>query len=138
MKKTIALTAVLALLVLTFGCTQYHAQGAGVGGALGGAAGAMLDDSNPWRGGVWGAVLGAIAGATITEISTQAAREAAQANRPVEYRTSNGRGRYQAYPVDYNARTNCHKVQEKVWEDGRLVKDQIKEVCEGEKTEQRY
>jgi hypothetical protein len=138
MKKIIAIIAVLALIVLTFGCTQYHAQGAGTGAALGGAAGAMLDHSNPWRGGVWGAVLGAIAGATITDISTRAAREAAMANRPVEYRTTDGRGRYEAYPVDYNARTNCHKVQEKVWEDGRLIKDQIKEVCEGEKTEQRY
>ena len=47
MIKTVAMTAILALFVLTIGCTQYHAQGAGTGAALGGAAGAMLDDSNP-------------------------------------------------------------------------------------------
>ena len=138
MKKMISLIAVLALLVVVAGCTQHHARGAGVGGAVGGVAGAMLDSSNPWRGGVWGAVLGAIAGASLTEVSMQGSREAAQANRPVEYRTSDGRGRYEAYPVDYNVQTKCHKVQERVWEDGRLVKDQVKEVCEGEKREQRY
>jgi len=138
MNKKITLIAILALLVLVSGCTQYHAQGAGVGGAVGGAAGALLDDSNRWRGGVWGAALGAIAGATLTDISMRASEQAAISNRPVEYRTSDGRGRYQAYPVDYNARTNCHKVQERVWEDGRIVKDTIREVCEGEKTEQRY
>lgn len=138
MKKLVSIIAVLTLLVVAFGCTQYHARGAGVGGALGGVAGALLDDSNPWRGGVWGAALGAIAGASLTEISMQASREAAQANKPVEYRTTDGRGRYHAYPVDYNAQTKCHKVQERVWEDGKLIKDQIKEVCEGEKTEPRY
>lgn len=138
MKKIIVLLAVLSLLVLTFGCTQYHARGAGIGGAIGGAAGALLDDSNRWRGGVWGAVLGAIAGASLTEISMQASKQAAETGKPVEYRTTDGRGVYQAYPLDYNAQTKCHKVQERVWEDGKLVKDQIKEVCEGEKTEQKY
>jgi hypothetical protein len=138
MYKTILILTVLALLVALAGCTQYHARGAGTGGAIGGIAGALLDDSNRWRGGVWGAALGAIAGATLTEISMQASREAAQSNRPVEYRTTDGRGRYQAYPVDYNQQTNCHKVQERVWEDGRLIKNQVKEVCEGNKTEPRY
>ena len=138
MKKILISVLFLALLLVAAGCSQYHARGAGTGAALGGIAGALLDHSNPWRGGVWGAALGAIAGATLTDISMQASREAAMSNRPVEYRTTDGRGRYQAYPLDYNPRTKCHKVQERVWEDGRLVKDQIREVCEGDKTEQRY
>lgn len=138
MKKIIVLLALVSLVVFAAGCTEYHARGAGVGGAVGGIAGALLDRSNPWRGGVWGATLGAIAGASLTEISMQASREAAMSNRPVEYRTTNGRGRYQAYPLDYDQQTKCHKVQERVWEDGRLMKDQIREVCEGSKTEQRY
>ena len=96
MKKIISLIAVMALLVLTLGCTQYHAKGAGVGGAVGGAAGAMLDKDNAWRGGVIGAVLGAIAGATLTDISMQASQDAIRENRPVEYRTSDGRGVYRA------------------------------------------
>lgn len=124
--------------MLIAGCTQYHAQGAGAGGVIGGIAGALLDRKNPWRGGVVGAVLGGIAGATLTDVSARASQEAAQQNRPVQYRTTDGRGVYEAYPLEYNAQTKCHKVQEKVWEDGKLVKDQIKEICEGEKTEQKY
>ncbi len=138
MKKIVSLILLLSLLSLTAACTQYHAQGAGAGGAIGGVAGALLDRRNPWRGGVIGAALGALAGATVTDVSMRASQEAAVSGRPVEYRTTDGRGVYRADPVDYNARTRCHKVNEKVWEDGRLVKDQIREVCESEKTEQRY
>jgi outer membrane lipoprotein SlyB len=138
MKKTVSLILILALLVLTFGCTQYHAQGAGAGAVIGGIAGALLDHKNPWRGGVIGGALGAVAGATITDISMRASREAAISGRPVEYKTEDGRGVYRAEPMDYNEQTKCRKVQERVWEDGRLVKDTIKEVCEGEKYERRY
>ena len=138
MKTFISLMLVMALLVLAAGCTPYHAQGVSTGGAVGGIAGALLDRHNPWRGGVVGAVLGAIMGATLTDVSMRASEEAAQQNRPVEYRTTDGRGVYQAYPLDYDQQTKCHKVQEKVWEDGRLIKDQIKEVCEGQKSERRY
>ncbi len=138
MKKIFLLIMVLALLSLTFSCTEYHAQGAGAGGAIGGIAGAILDHKNPWRGGVIGAVLGGLAGATITDVSMRGAREAATYGKPVEYRTEDGRGVYKAEPVGYNAQTKCHKVHEIVTENNKVVKDQIKEVCESEKTEQRY
>lgn len=138
MKKSVSLIMVMAMLVLTAGCTEYHAQGAGWGGLFGGAAGAMLDRGNPWRGGVIGAALGALAGATLTDVSMQASKEAAAAGKPAEYRTTDGRGVYLADPVDYDAKTRCHKVQEKVWEDGRLIKDELREVCEGSKSERRY
>ena len=65
--------------------------------------------------------------------------EAALEGRPVEYRTEDGRGLYRADPVGpYDSRTRCSKIHERVWEDGRLVKDQIREVCEGTKYERRY
>jgi hypothetical protein len=60
------------------------------------------------------------------------------AQRPVEYRTEDGRGVYRADPMGYDASTRCTKVHERAWEDGRLVRDQIKEVCEGTKYEKRY
>jgi len=138
MKKSVSLIIVMAMLVLTAGCTGYHAQGAGIGGAFGGAAGAMLDRKNSWRGFLIGATLGALAGATLTDVSMQASKEAAAAGKPVEYRTTDGRGVYRADPVDYDAKTRCHKVQEKVWEDGKLIKDELREVCEGSKSERRY
>ncbi len=138
MKTLLSFIVISALLGLILGCTKYHARGAGAGGAVGGISGAILDKKNPWRGGVIGAALGAVLGATITDISMQASKEAASSGKPVEYRTTDGRGVYRADPVEYDAHTKCHKVHERVWEDGRLVKDDMREVCKGEKFERRY
>lgn len=133
------------LLVFNVACghlSQHHYEGAGAGALVGGAAGALLDRKNPWRGGVIGAALGAVFGATIADISTRGSREAYQSGRPVEYRTEDGRGYYRAEPMsDYYYKdpyTKCRKVSEKVWENGRLVKDTEKEICESEKIERRY
>lgn len=138
MVKIVSLLIITVLLGSTVGCTQYHAQGAGTGALIGGVAGALLDHRNPWRGGVIGGALGAVTGATLTDISMRASQEAVYSRSPVEYRTNDGRGVYRAEPLEYDGRTKCHKVQERVWEDGQLIKDQIREVCEGEKTERRY
>lgn len=138
MKKFVALVLLVSCLSLLAGCTQYHAQGAGAGAVIGGIAGAILDHKNPWRGGVIGAALGGAAGATFTDVSMKASQEAAATGKSVAYITEDGRGLYRADPVDYDAKTKCHKVHERVWEDGRLIKDQIREVCEAEKVERRY
>ncbi|MBI5638938.1 MAG: glycine zipper 2TM domain-containing protein [Nitrospirae bacterium] len=138
MKKTVALIIILTLLGLSFGCTPYHSQGAGAGAAVGAFSGAIIDSKNPWRGGVIGGLLGAILGATLSDVSYQASREAVMSDRPVEYRTEDGRGVYRADPLEYNERTKCRKVHERVWEEGRLIKDEVREVCEGEKRERRY
>jgi|LGVF01.1.fsa_nt_gb hypothetical protein len=126
------------LLVSSCATSQQTYQGAAGGGALGAAAGALIDKDNSWRGAVIGGALGATLGATLTEISTRAAREAAQADRPVIYQSNDGWQRVEASPVAYNAQTKCHKVREKVWQDGQLVKDRIREVCKGDKTEYTY
>jgi glycine zipper 2TM protein len=133
--------AVLAAALTSMtGCTAYQTQGGAAGGAMGGIAGALLDSRNPWRGGVIGATLGALAGATISEVSAQGAREAANAGRPVEYRTERGPYVYRADPVPAppSASTRCRKVRERVYEGDRLVRDHVKEVCEGEKFERGY
>jgi hypothetical protein len=138
MKKIVSFILILFLLGLVSGCTQYHAQGAGAGAVIGGIAGALLDHKNPWRGGAIGAALGGAAGATITDVSMRASQEAAASGKPVAYLTEDGRGVYRADPVEYDPKTKCHKVQERVWEDGKLIKDNIREICEAEKTERRY
>lgn len=139
--KAISLLMVFVLLTIT-ACARYQYEGAGAGAVLGGIAGALLDRKNPWRGGVIGAAIGGVAGATLTEISVRGSREAATAGRPVEYRTEDGRGIYRAEPVsDYyrpDEFTKCRKVRERVWENDRLIKDTVKEVCESEKVERRY
>jgi hypothetical protein len=139
-KKIISLLSVVVLTVMLAACatTPRTYEGAGTGAVLGGVAGALLDRHNPWRGGIIGGVIGAVAGGTFVELSARASREAAVAGRPVEYRTEDGRGVYRADPMGYNESTRCRKIHERAWEDGRLVKDQIKEVCEGTKYERRY
>ncbi len=138
--RFVSVLMVLSLALIVGSCQPYHYEGAAAGGAVGGLAGALIDDKNPWRGGVIGAALGAAFGATLADISAKGAQEAARTGKPVEYRTRTNEGTavYRAEPVDYNARTKCNKVQERIWQDGRLVKDEIKEICEGTKTEARY
>lgn len=139
--RKITVLLVLLTMVLT-SCSTYHYEGAATGAAVGGVAGALLDSKNHWRGGVIGAALGALAGATIADVSIRGSRDAARTDRPVEYRTEDNRGYYRAEPVGQpyypNEQTKCRKVNERVWEDGRLVKDTVKEVCEGERIERRY
>lgn len=142
MKKVVALT--LAGSILLASCAEYYRpsqstyEGGLIGAITGATAGAILTQNNKWKGGVIGGVIGAIAGATIAEISKRGALEAAQTGQPVRYQTEDGRAVYEAKPLGYDAKTRCHKVQEKIYENGKLVKDQIKEVCESEKVEQKY
>lgn len=140
MKRLIAAMLVLAICGLTLGgcATPQQAQGAGVGAAIGGIAGALIDRNNPWRGALIGGGLGAVAGSSFAEISSQGSQQAARTWKPVEYRTEDGRDRYVAEPVAVDAQTKCKKVRERVWQDGQLVKDDVREVCTGEKLERGY
>jgi len=119
-------------------CSQYGQTGAGVGAGLGAATGALIDNDNRWRGAAIGAALGGIFGGTLAEVSSQASRQAAYEGKPVSYESEDGYRRVQAEPVDYNAQTDCHKVRERIWEGDKLVKDQVKEVCESNKSEPGY
>ncbi|WP_297888086.1 YMGG-like glycine zipper-containing protein [Sulfurihydrogenibium sp.] len=142
MKKAVVGVLVSAILIAScapeYRPSQSTYEGGLIGAITGATAGAILTNNNKWKGGVIGGVIGAIAGATIAEISKRGAVEAVQTGQPVRYQTEDGRGVYEAKPLGYDAKTRCHKVQEKIYENGKLVKDQIKEVCEGEKVEQKY
>lgn len=113
-------------------------QGAGVGAGLGALVGALIDRDNRWRGAVIGGLIGGTLGGTVTEVSKRAARQAAAEGRPVAYETQDGFQRVEATPVGYNAQTRCHKVRERVWQDGQLMKDEVTEVCESDKTTPSY
>ena len=139
-----ALALLLLASVLTFpltGCvtTERTYQGAAVGGAAGAGIGALLDKHNPWRGAALGAAIGTLVGGTMTEISARAARDAAAEQHPVVYRSEDGRTVVESTPLPReNASTHCHKVRTRVWKDGRLVQDTVKEVCESDKVVRSY
>ncbi len=118
--------------------SQRTYEGAAAGAALGSVAGLLIDKDNRWRGAMIGGLLGAALGGTVTEISQRASREAAQEGKPVVYESRDGFQRVEASPVNYNENTDCHKIRERVWQDGKLVKDEIKEVCESDKSEPVY
>lgn len=130
-KRTAAIIFCLATAAATLsGCMPHQQAGSGAGAYMGGIAGAILDQRNPWRGGVVGAALGAIAGATIADISVQGAREAANAQRPVQYRTDDRRALYYADPEGYDEARRCRRVKEKVYVDGELVKRRTIVICD--------
>ena len=108
--------------------SQRTYEGAAVGAAVGAVAGALIDKNNRWRGAVIGGALGAVLGGTITEIAQRASREAAVANRPVEYRSEDGRERVYAEPIA-STRGNCKIVKTSYYQDGKLVKVEEREVC---------
>jgi hypothetical protein len=146
-KRLISLLIAISLVSSVFGVSSLLSscatspetyQGAAVGTGLGAVAGALIDRHNSWRGAVIGGVLGGIFGGTVTEISQRAAREAAYEGRPVAYQSQDGFQRVEAYPLDYNAQTRCHKVRVWVWQDDQLVKDEVREVCESERTTPGY
>jgi len=132
------ITLSVSSISLFISCSQYGQTGAGVGAGVGAAAGALIDKDNRWRGAVIGGALGGIFGGTLGEISDRAARQAAYEGKPVVYESQDGYRRVEATPQSYNAETNCHKVRERIWEGDKLVKDQVKEVCESTKNEPGY
>ncbi len=104
-------------------------EGAGIGGAVGAGAGALIDKNNRWRGALIGGALGAVLGGTLTEIRSRAAREAAAENRPVAYQSEDGFQRVEAAPYGAPSSRGCRQVQERVYQNGQLVQDTLREVC---------
>ncbi|NGX31806.1 MAG: hypothetical protein K940chlam8_01188 [Chlamydiae bacterium] len=119
---------------VSFACSMISCQGQSAGQAavtgavVGGVTGALIDSSNPWRGGLIGGVIGSIAGATIAEVSKQGGDEAARSGRPVEYTSEDGR-MYRADPMYKTQGGHCYVVRERVWKDGKLVQEQLREIC---------
>lgn len=129
-KSAVLCLALATALTPLSGCMPHQQAGSATGAYMGGLAGAILDQRNPWRGGVVGAALGALAGATIADISVHGAREAAYAQRPVEYRTDDSRAHYYAEPQGYDDSRRCRRVREKVYVDGELVKRRTVVICD--------
>jgi hypothetical protein len=103
-------------------------QGAGAGVAVGAGEGALIDKDNRWRGAAAGAALGSVLGGTLTEISSRAARESVAANQTVTYQSTDGWQRVEAIPRTAS-NSGCRQVRERVYQDDRLVREQIREVC---------
>ncbi len=111
-----------------YGASPYPYQGAAAGGAIGAAAGALLDKHNRWRGALIGGALGAALGGTVTEIARRASYEAARSGQPVSYTSEDGWQRVEAEPLP--SRGGCRTVRERIWQGGRVVQEQEREICD--------
>lgn len=141
MKKTVAVQMIMVMLAVStlylMSCTPYHSKSAAICGTGGGAAGALIDKKNPWRGLVIGAALGAVTCMALTEMQMQVSREAARTGNIVAQRNDDGLA-VQAIPVSYNAQTKCRKVRSRAWDKGKLIGETEEEICEGERVVAEY
>lgn len=135
---------VLMVVVVIASCAsipkdRYNTQkgaliGAGAGALMGQAIGHNTEGT--LMGLAAGTVLGALVGNTMDQ-DYAAARDAALYEKTVVYYDNQG-GAVEAIPYEVNQQTNCHKVTKRTWKDGKLIKETIEEVCEGEKQSGEY
>jgi uncharacterized protein YcfJ len=141
--KTIGIIS-LALIAVIASCAsipkdRYNTQ---KGAAIGAGAGALIgqaighDTEGTLIGLAAGTVLGALVGNAIDQ-DYEVAREAAYYDKRVVYYDREGSA-VEAIPMGVNQQTNCHKVTKRTWKDGKLIRETIEEVCEGEKQSRDY
>lgn len=101
MKYSRILGVALLLVALLAGCTgisPYTYQGAGIGGALGAGAGALIDSHNRWRGAMIGGLMGGALGGAATEMGRRAAQDpyyGSRSSRYYQYQSDYDRGYYE-------------------------------------------
>jgi len=134
MKKGLLLVVVMVLAFLTscahYPPDRYNTQkgaliGAGTGALLGQAIGRNTEGT--LIGIAAGTILGGLVGNAVDQ-DHQAARDAAQHQRQVVYYDRNGSA-VESIPGAADPRTNCRKVTNKVWQDGKVVSEKVEEVC---------
>ena len=138
MQKGIKMLMVALLLLSLVSCTsmssrRYNTQkGAAIGAGLGALTGQALghDTGSTLIGAGVGTLMGAIVGNAIDQ-SHQAAIDNSGTNHqyyayPPQVTPSAG---YRPYP-SYSANSKpCRMVTERIWEDGRLIRETSREVC---------
>ena len=134
MKKYHIVILTLTLSFFLISCAHYPpdryntqvgaAVGAGTGALIGQAIGGNTEST--LIGLAAGTILGALVG-NAADQDYQAARDAAMYGRPVIYYDKDGNA-VEAIP-EWTNDPNCQKVRKRVWENGKLVKETVEEVC---------
>jgi len=119
----------LAIAVIFTSCYKRSYESAVIGGAAGSAVGAILDEENPWRGAFIGGVVGAVITGTIAEISSRAAYESIEYDKPVEYRCYRCRERIRIVAVPRGWRGHCRIVKLKYYKGKKLIRVKTRKIC---------
>ena len=125
---------ILALSLMFVSCAHYPPDryntqaGAITGGGLGALIGQAIGGNthSTLIGLAAGTVLGSLVGNAIDQ-DYQVARDAALYGKPVIYYDKNGHA-VEAIPEGSND-ANCQKVRKRVWENGKMIKETVEEIC---------
>ena len=134
MRKYHVVILTLTLSFLFVSCAHYPPDryNTQVGAAVGAGTGALIGQAIGGNTGstliglAAGTILGALVG-NAADQDYQAARDAAHYGKPVIYYDKSGHA-VEAIPEETND-PNCRKVRKRIWEDGKLVKETVEEVC---------
>jgi len=143
---TVAL-CVFFLFSILGGCASNRERGAGIGAISGALLGAMAFGGNSWQaaliGGIGGAIVGGLIGDAVDAKEESKTRAASTGERVVYYDDndqaveSTPLNRTKTIYAD-NMRTDCRKVQTKIYKNGNVVSDEINEVCTSTKSTSTY
>lgn len=144
MKRKIIGVFTMTLIIAVASCAsipkdRYNTQ---KGAAIGAGAGALMgqaigrDTEGTLIGMAAGTVLGALVGNAMDQ-DYAVARDAAYYDKHVVYYDREGSA-VEAIPSGIEKQTNCHKVTKRTWRDGKLIKETIEEVCEGDRHSREY
>ena len=127
LKVFLFLVSTIVSLMLFSTCSTEKAYQVGPVGTF---EDSLVEKANTWRGGAIGAALGSPTQGKVTEISGRALREAAQEEKPVAYLSLDGSQRVEAYPLGKSGSSKCRLVREQIFQEGKLIRHEIKEVCQ--------
>ena len=87
------------------------------------------EDGKTWRGGVMGGAWGPPLEGKVTGIAVRARKEALRENLPVAYISLDGFQRVEVYPQGNERPGKCREVKEQIFQDGKPIREEIKEEC---------
>lgn len=143
MKKFFMMLMAVAFSSAIYSCAvpedRYNTQkGAMIGAGLGALAGQAIGHNtrSTLLGTGLGMLIGTIAG-NAADQSHQAGREAAATSKRVVYYDNRGAA-LEAIPGQYDRQRKCRTITKRVWENGRMVRETMEEICEADRYPQEY
>jgi hypothetical protein len=91
--------------------------------------GTFIDRETQWRGMVLGGPFASPVSGNLQEVSHRAGQETIRNQMPVIYLSLDGRLRLEAVWLEKEKNGLCHLVRERLYQDGQLVREEVKKVC---------
>lgn len=93
-------------------------------------SGTLLDQEKTWRGMALCGPFGSPIKGKIGEIGRRAAEEAVRKKTTMVYLTTDGLQRLEALVLETDQKSGCSLIQERIYQDGTLAREEIKKLCE--------